>query len=29
MARVFQSSLKTDGVATMGGARGTIVEVAS
>jgi hypothetical protein len=28
-ARVFQSSLKTDVVATAGGARGTIVEVAS
>jgi hypothetical protein len=29
LARVFQSGLKTDGGATMGGARGTIVEVAS
>jgi hypothetical protein len=27
--RVFQSSLKTSGGATAGGARGTIVEVAS
>jgi hypothetical protein len=27
-ARVFQSGLKTDGGATTGGARGTIVEVA-
>jgi hypothetical protein len=29
LARVFQSDLKTDGYAMMGGARGTIVEVAS
>jgi hypothetical protein len=29
MARVSQSDFKTDGVATVGGARGTIVEVAS
>jgi hypothetical protein len=29
LARVFQSVLKTGGDATMGGARGTIVEVAS
>jgi hypothetical protein len=29
LARVSQSSLKTAGGATMGGARGTIVEVAS
>jgi hypothetical protein len=29
MARVFQSSLKTSGGATVGGARGTIAEVAS
>jgi hypothetical protein len=29
LARVFQSGLKTDGAATMGGARGTIAEVAS
>jgi hypothetical protein len=29
MARVFQSGFKTDGVTTAGGARGTIVEVAS
>jgi hypothetical protein len=29
MARVSQSGLKTDGGATMGGARGTITEVAS
>jgi hypothetical protein len=29
LARVFQSSLKTDGGATTGGARGTITEVAS
>jgi hypothetical protein len=29
MARVFQSGLKTGGGATTGGARGTIVEVAS
>jgi hypothetical protein len=29
LARVSQSGLKTDGGATMGGARGTIVEVAS
>jgi hypothetical protein len=29
MARVFQSSLKTGGGATTGGARGTIVEVVS
>jgi hypothetical protein len=29
LARVFQSSLKTDGGATTGGARGTIAEVAS
>jgi membrane protein implicated in regulation of membrane protease activity len=29
LARVFQSALKTDGGATMGGARGTIVEVTS
>jgi hypothetical protein len=28
LARVFQSGLKTGGGATMGGARGTIVEVA-
>jgi hypothetical protein len=28
LARVFQSSLKTGGGAMMGGARGTIVEVA-
>jgi hypothetical protein len=26
-ARVFQSDLKTDGDATMGGSRGTIVEI--
>jgi hypothetical protein len=29
LARVSQSGLKTDGGATMGGARGTIMEVAS
>jgi hypothetical protein len=29
LARVFQSGLKTDGGATAGGARGTIVEVTS
>jgi hypothetical protein len=29
LARVFQSSLKTDGGATTGDARGTIAEVAS
>jgi hypothetical protein len=29
LARVFQSGLKTGGGATMGGARGTIAEVAS
>jgi hypothetical protein len=29
LARVFQSVLKTGGDATMGGARGTIAEVAS
>jgi hypothetical protein len=29
MARVFQSALKTGGGATIGGARDTIVEVAS
>jgi hypothetical protein len=29
LARVFQSDVKTDGGATMGGARGTITEVAS
>jgi hypothetical protein len=29
LARVFQSGLKTDGGATSGGARGTIIEVAS
>jgi hypothetical protein len=29
LARVFQSDLKTDGVTTMGGARGTITEVVS
>jgi hypothetical protein len=29
LARVSQSALKTDGGATMGGARGTITEVAS
>jgi hypothetical protein len=29
LARVSQSVLKTDGGATMGGARGTITEVAS
>jgi hypothetical protein len=29
LARVFQSSLKTGGGATAGGARGTIAEVAS
>jgi hypothetical protein len=29
LARVFQSGLKTGGGATTGGARGTIVEVAS
>jgi hypothetical protein len=29
LARVFQSSLKTGGGATTGGARGTIAEVAS
>jgi hypothetical protein len=29
LARVSQSGLKTDGGATVGGARGTIVEVAS
>jgi hypothetical protein len=29
LGRVFQSSLKTGGGATMGGARGTIAEVAS
>jgi hypothetical protein len=29
LARVFQSGLKIGGGATMGGARGTIVEVAS
>jgi hypothetical protein len=29
LARVFQSGLKTDGGATTGGARGTIVDVAS
>jgi hypothetical protein len=29
LPRVFQSGLKTDGGATAGGARGTIVEVAS
>jgi hypothetical protein len=28
LARVFQSGLKTGGGATMGGARGTIAEVA-
>jgi hypothetical protein len=29
LARVFQSSMKTGGGATTGGARGTITEVAS
>jgi hypothetical protein len=29
LARIFQSSLKTGGAATMGGAHGTIAEVAS
>jgi hypothetical protein len=29
LARVFQSGLKTDGDTMMGGARGTIVEIAS
>jgi hypothetical protein len=29
MTRIFQSGLKTDGDATTGGARGTIVKVAS
>jgi hypothetical protein len=29
LARVFQSSLKTDGGVTMDGAHGTIAEVAS
>jgi hypothetical protein len=29
LTRVFQSALKTDGCVTAGGARGTIVEVAS
>jgi hypothetical protein len=29
LARVFQSGLKTGGGATVGGARGTITEVAS
>jgi hypothetical protein len=29
LARVFQSGLKTSGGATVGGARGTIAEVAS
>jgi hypothetical protein len=29
LARVFQSGLKTGGGATVGGARGTIAEVAS
>jgi hypothetical protein len=29
LARISQSDLKTDGGATMGGARGTIAEVAS
>jgi hypothetical protein len=29
LARIFQSGLKTDGGAAMGGARGTITEVAS
>jgi hypothetical protein len=29
LARVFQSGLKTGGGTTMGGARGTIAEVAS
>jgi hypothetical protein len=29
LARVFQSDLKTDGGATAGGARGTIMEVTS
>jgi hypothetical protein len=29
LARVFQSGLKTGGGVTIGGARGTIVEVAS
>jgi hypothetical protein len=29
LARVFQSGLKTDGGVTVGGAHGTIVEVAS
>jgi hypothetical protein len=29
LARIFQSDLKTGGGATMGGVRGTIVEVAS
>jgi hypothetical protein len=29
LARVFQSDLKTDGVTTTGGARGTITEVVS
>jgi hypothetical protein len=29
LSRVFQSGLKTNGDATTGGARGTIVEVAS
>jgi hypothetical protein len=29
LARVFQSGLKTDGGATVGGARGTITEVTS
>jgi hypothetical protein len=29
LARIFQSALKTDGDATMDGARGTITEVVS
>jgi hypothetical protein len=29
LAKVFQSGLKTDGGATVGGARGTIAKVAS
>jgi hypothetical protein len=29
LARVYQSGLKTDGGATMGGARGTITKIAS
>jgi hypothetical protein len=29
LTRIFQSGLKTDGGATVSGARGTIVEVAS